>query len=87
MISKEEQDFIYDLYLKWVMKVKATYKEKDYKMLKKLHLIGLIRKLKMLNTSEQQIELSEEGKILGSIICKEKGNFKYVKGYGFYFYW
>lgn len=54
-------------------------KEKDYKMLSKLHKIGLIRQLKMTHKNEEQVILSDTGLVLGSLLCDLRGNFRYVK--------
>ena len=79
MINEKEQEFIYDLYKKWNLKERLIIKEKNYKMIERLHKLGLIRKIKMPNTNEQELELTDSGKLFGNIISIEKGDFSIVK--------
>ena len=61
------------------MGLKMLVKDNDYKMLEKLHKIGLIRQIKMAHKNEQQVSLSDSGLVLGSLLCSLRGNLNYVK--------
>ena len=78
-LTEEEQNFIYQLYLDYWIKFRREIKEKDYKMISHLHELGLVRSVKMCHSNKQQVIISDDGLVIGSILCQLRNNWKYVK--------
>lgn len=68
-LSLDEQKFIYDLYIKESLKQKTPHNG-NYNMIDKLHNADLLRKVKMKNTNEIEIKLTDLGEAFAVIIAK-----------------